>query len=272
VKSPSQMEKNNNLKSDADDSKSVPDTIRGTRRLYPFSDDQIPSQAIAGCGMYPASYRFPVHIRGLLIAIEGGDCTGKTTLLDLLIASLGGYLRTPLCFPNREGLLGELIDDYLLEKVELEAHCAHLVFSANRFAERQQIIKSLHDGKNIIVDRYVYSGIAYSAARGLPLDWCKSTEIGMPRPDIVIFLDADPKITAKRQLTRHEQSGGQERDENNQDFQKKVYEKYQLLMDERWEKIVTADRPLYYIFAEIRKLVLSAILTHKNNPKDLQFM
>lgn len=38
------------------------------------------------------------------------------------------------------------------------------------------------------MDRYYYSGIAYSTANGLDFDWCKSPDIGLPKPDLVLFL------------------------------------------------------------------------------------
>lgn len=39
-------------------------------------------------------------------------------------------------------------------------------------------------------DRYAYSGVAFSAAKGLDVDWCKKTDSGLPKPDLVIFLKA----------------------------------------------------------------------------------
>ncbi len=43
-------------------------------------------------------------------------------------------------------------------------------------------------------DRYYYSGIVYSAAKGnasLSLPWARAPEVGLPRPDLVLFLDLD---------------------------------------------------------------------------------
>ncbi|KAG9508387.1 Thymidylate kinase, partial [Fragariocoptes setiger] len=49
----------------------------------------------------------------------------------------------------------------------------------------------LKQGTTLIVDRYSYSGIAYSVAKntqGLTYEWCRSSEIGLPRPDMIVFL------------------------------------------------------------------------------------
>jgi dTMP kinase len=43
----------------------------------------------------------------------------------------------------------------------------HLLFSANRWEESELIVDTLNQGINIICDRYAYSGVAYSNAKGL---------------------------------------------------------------------------------------------------------
>lgn len=40
-----------------------------------------------------------------------------------------------------------------------------------------------------ICDRYAYSGVAFSSAKGLDVNWCKSCDIGLPAPDCIIYLD-----------------------------------------------------------------------------------
>ena len=53
----------------------------------------------------------------------------------------------------------------------------------------------------MVIDRYYYSGIVYSAAKGkadLSLKWARDPEIGLPRPDICLFLDIAPDAAAKR--------------------------------------------------------------------------
>jgi thymidylate kinase len=38
-------------------------------------------------------------------------------------------------------------------------------------------------GCHVIVDRYAFSGVAFSAAKdGLSLEWCKQPDSGLPRP------------------------------------------------------------------------------------------
>ena len=48
-----------------------------------------------------------------------------------------------------------------------------------------------------ICDRYAYSGVAFSSAKGLDLDWCKACDSGLPAPDCVIYLDIPVEEAAK---------------------------------------------------------------------------
>ncbi|MEY4861051.1 MAG: hypothetical protein RL059_750 [Bacteroidota bacterium] len=53
-------------------------------------------------------------------------------------------------------------------------------------------------GVTCIVDRYAFSGVAYSVANGLDFDWCKAPDIGLLKPDIVFYLKMDPLLASKR--------------------------------------------------------------------------
>ncbi|XP_020519402.1 thymidylate kinase-like [Amborella trichopoda] len=52
----------------------------------------------------------------------------------------------------------------------------------------------LRAGTTLIVDRYSYSGVAFSAAKGLDLEWSKAPEMGLLAPDLVVYLDIPPEV------------------------------------------------------------------------------
>lgn len=56
----------------------------------------------------------------------------------------------------------------------------------------EKVNDHLEKGITIICDRYWYSGVAYSAAKGLDLDWCINSDKGLIEPDLIIYLKADP--------------------------------------------------------------------------------
>ena len=65
----------------------------------------------------------------------------------------------------------------------------------------KQIEKYINDGYTIVCDRYYYSGMVYSVAKSLPnlgFKWARASEIGLPRPDLIIFLDLNPEEAEKR--------------------------------------------------------------------------
>lgn len=77
----------------------------------------------------------------------------------------------------------------------------HLLFSANRWEAAGQIRSAIEEGFTVVIDRYHYSGIVYSAAKDkvdLSLKWARDPEIGLPRPDVCVFLDIAPEVAAKR--------------------------------------------------------------------------
>jgi len=141
--------------------------------------------------------------RGAFIVIEGLDRAGKTTQVKKLNDALyeRGQNVRQLRFPDRSTTIGQMIDKYLRSETEIEDHVIHLLFSTNRWELASSIEASLAEGTTVIVDRYYYSGMIYSAAKGnrsLPLDWARDPEVGLPRPDLVIFLDLAPEQAEAR--------------------------------------------------------------------------
>lgn len=93
----------------------------------------------------------------------------------------------------------------------------HLLFSANRWEAAAQIRADIAEGVTVVIDRYYYSGIVYSAAKDRPdltIKWAREPEVGLPRPDICLFLDIVPETAAGRGgfgVEKYENSRMQER-------------------------------------------------------------
>lgn len=127
-----------------------------------------------------------------------------------------------------------MIDSYLQSKSELDDHAIHLLFSANRWELASTIEGLLESGTTVLCDRYAFSGIAFSASKGLPYEWCRSPDIGLPAPDLVLFLDITPEKARERG------GYGNERYEK-EEMQRRVREQYKRIESENIVQWATID-------------------------------
>lgn len=64
--------------------------------------------------------------------------------------------------------------------------------------DRQDLRDTLESGVTVVADRYSYSGVAFSAAKGLDRVWCEAQETGLPAPDAVFYLSLSLDEAAAR--------------------------------------------------------------------------
>lgn len=94
-----------------------------------------------------------------------------------------------------------MINSYLQSQTDMDDHAIHLLFSANRWEKAKWIRDTIAAGYTIICDRYVYSGMIYSAAKCNPLltlEWARQCDEGLPRPDLVVFLNVPSEVAQAR--------------------------------------------------------------------------
>ncbi|XP_026453408.1 thymidylate kinase-like isoform X2 [Papaver somniferum] len=191
--------------------------------------------------------------RGALVVLEGLDRSGKTSQASGLLTYLEGQgLSAELWrFPDRNTCVGQMISSYLSNKSELDDRTIHLLFSANRWEKRTLMESKLRSGTTLIVDRYSYSGVAFSSAKGLDIEWCKGPEKGLLAPDLVAYLDVPPEKAAER--------GGYGGERYEQlEFQKKVAQHYEMLHDLTW-KTVDACLPMEEVAKQLREIVMDCV-------------
>ncbi|AEN03741.1 thymidylate kinase [Yokapox virus] len=175
--------------------------------------------------------------RGAFIVIEGIDKSGKTTQCINAINDVSSINKqiTYINFPQRNTISGKMINNYLTRKKTYNSHIISMLFSENRWEFSQFIKDRLKNGISVISDRYSFSGVAYSAANGFSIEVSKSYESGLPKPDMVIFLDSG--------TTELEKNIGEELYEEIE-FQKKVLVEFKNLIknekDINW-KVIPSD-------------------------------
>lgn len=159
---------------------------------------------------------------------EGVDRCGKTTQAKKLVESFirNGRAAVFMRFPDRETEIGKMISGYLERSRDLDDHAVHLLFSANRWECKQSILDTLQSGRHVIMDRYAYSGVAFTSAKpGMDLGWCKSCDAGLPEPDVVLYMRLSTEAAATRG------GFGMERYESSE-FQAKVQQQFDILARE----------------------------------------
>ncbi|KAL6942101.1 hypothetical protein ACO0QE_003267 [Hanseniaspora vineae] len=167
--------------------------------------------------------------RGRLILIEGLDRTGKSTQCEYLHKVLlpGSQL---FKFPNRTTAIGKIINEYLTsgsssesEAARLSDQAIHLLFSSNRWELQNTIKDLLLQGTDVVLDRYVYSGVAYSMAKNIPgmdYSWCFNCDKGLIKPDLTIFFHN----RSVEELSSRDDFG--EEKYENKEFQEVVFNKF----------------------------------------------
>lgn len=195
--------------------------------------------------------------RGTFIVLEGTDRVGKTTQCLKLTEALqrSGPVEM-ISFPDRTTAIGQLIGSYLETRIDVDDHAIHLLFSANRWELAPLMKRKLESGITLIVDRYAFSGVAYTRAKpGFTADWCANTDAGLPKPDLVIFLHASPTLAAARAQF------GTERYENTR-FQTLVRRQFMRMIEEdssvNW-KTVDASRTVDVVHDDIMQHSIAAI-------------
>ncbi|KAG7195041.1 Thymidylate kinase [Scheffersomyces spartinae] len=138
-------------------------------------------------------------MRGQLVLIEGLDRTGKSTQVSILASRLKDA--KIFKFPDRTTPIGSIINEYLTnEHYDLSDEALHLLFLANRWELASEIISLLNSEEWVVMDRYVYSGLAYLLSKDNlnDIDWLLGPDRGLPRPDAIIYLSVPPEELATR--------------------------------------------------------------------------
>lgn len=142
--------------------------------------------------------------RGVLVAFEGIDGSGKTTQASMLEDWAESFdvdvVRTkePTAGPWGARIRNSKFHSRMKPAEELECF-----INDRREHVAQVIAPALARGALVIVDRYYYSTVAYQGARGLnPQDLLRINRTFAPVPDLVFLLDIDPASGLERIHTR----------------------------------------------------------------------
>ncbi|MBC3185900.1 dTMP kinase [Corynebacterium sp. zg-331] len=184
----------------------------------------------------------------MIVSIEGIDGAGKNTLVGALRTQLHAHT---LAFPRYEdsvhaqlaqralrGQMGDLVDS---------VYGMATLFALDRRGAAETL-RAYRDRGILVLDRYVASNAAYSAARlaGDPrrarqaVAWVRDLEFGrfgLPRPDLQVLLDTPPEVALRRARAREREDAARTRDryEHDGDLQERTRAAYRELARRQWE-------------------------------------
>ena len=221
----------------------------------------------------------------MLVVIEGLDGAGKSTQVKLLksyLESISKHLDY-IHFPRYDApIYGNLISNFLKgyfgKNENVHPQLVALLFAEDRHGAAPFIKSRLENGGTVLLDRYVYSNIAYQCAKLCSTkekeelrEWIFNTEytdFSLPVPDLNIFLDVPIKFI-ENSLNKNRLGDDRDYLEGNQDiheadinFQKAVKAIYlkQCEIDPNFIRIDCSDNegnmlPANEIFEKIKEVV-----------------
>ncbi|MEW6036520.1 MAG: dTMP kinase [Candidatus Micrarchaeota archaeon] len=189
----------------------------------------------------------------MLVVFEGIDGCGKETQIKLLREKRPEAVLFK--YPTKSF---QMLNDYLEKKVELSPKALFLLFLSDISNEQKKVKEALEAGKLVILDRYVFSTIAYELNEIMFPQAKKIVEgIGFLKPDKVVLLDITPEISQERKKKQKEL----DRYEENREYLGRVRENYLRLEEERfltpnWHKL-DAGKGIDEVHAEIMRALKS---------------
>ncbi len=205
------------------------------------------------------------NIHNKLIVVEGGDGAGKATQAKLLLEALEklGVKTTYFDFPRYEdsffgALTGRALKGDFGDFRHMSPYMSSLPYMLDRAMAKVALYDALRDGV-VICNRYTSSNTAFQATkfRGAArkrfiefLEHAEYDEIGLPRPELVVYLYVPPKYS--KQLVKKKSSrgylgkknGARDQHERDQRFQIDVVKTYISLTKARrdWKRIDCCDK------------------------------
>ena len=161
---------------------------------------------------------------GKLIVFEGTDGSGKATQTRLLVEALRGRGETvrQLTFPRYDQDSSMLVRMYLggafgTDPNAVNPYAASTFYAVDRYASYMQDWGAYYrQGGLVVTDRYTTSNAVHQAGK-LPdeacrayLDWLFHFEydlMGLPKPDLVLYLDLPAELSAALRRQREESTG-----------------------------------------------------------------
>lgn len=206
--------------------------------------------------------------KGLFIVFEGGEGSGKSTILEKLYRWMSDNRID--CIKTREpgGIkISEDIRSIILDpsNTVMDARTEALLYAAARRQHLvEKVIPALKSGKIVLCDRFIDSSLAYQGfARELGINEIYEINkfaVGEYMPDLSILFDLEPEEGLNR-INKNKAREINRLDLETIEFHKKVRIGYGILLESSKHKIVKIDasKSIEEVFETVREVIMLQI-------------
>ena len=218
---------------------------------------------------------------GKLIVIEGTDSSGKETQTKRLFEKLEekGLKVKKISFPNYDSPACEPVKMYLAgafgeDAMKVNPYPVSTMYAIDRYASFKTDWEKFYNEDGIIVtDRYVTSNMVHQASKIKDLDekkqylnWLEDLEyekMGIPRPDLVIFLNMPIEMAVKLMAERKNKITGEEKKDIHERDKEYLKESHanacKIANTYNWKEIKCSDGERIKTIEEIGEEVFSLV-------------
>ncbi len=206
--------------------------------------------------------------KGLFIVFEGGEGSGKSTMIDKVYE----WLRECDCdcIKTREpgGInIAEQIRAVILNKenTKMDAKTEALLYTAARRQHLvEKVIPALENGQVVLCDRFLDSSLAYQGyARGLGIEEVYEINkfaIGDCMPNLSILFDIEPEVGMER-IKKNSEREVNRLDLEKLDFHNKVREGYDIIYRKNRNRMIkiNANESIDTVFSKVKDIISDLI-------------
>ncbi len=149
--------------------------------------------------------------KGRLITIYGINNIGKSTHAKILKRKLNkaGFEAVYIKFPNYDiAPTGPFLNEVLRnpEGQHISEQQLQMWFVLNRYQTQPEIEKLLNEGKIVVAEDYIGTGLAWGMAKGLDEDWLENANKYLIKEDLALMIEGERDLKAKEKHHVHEQN------------------------------------------------------------------
>jgi thymidylate kinase len=196
---------------------------------------------------------------GYLIAIYGINNIGKSIQVEKLVNFLktNNWLSEGMKYPvYRQKPTGKYINSFLRDNhtQTITEEEFQMWYALNRFQYEPTLRKKLSQGKIVVAEDYIGTGLAWGATKGADLDWVIGINKYLLKEDLAILLDGEPYFSGKEAKHIHE---------NCESYMKLCHRWYQKLAEMYGWHTVNANQSVAKVHEDVLEIVSEFLRQHK---------